>query len=111
MGNSGPGLHQIRSFGIRNLKGLGYDTKQFNFTVTKLVALDCCNLIPDSHLHQIMCFLLAELESYTRDGKEPKYTKMKPFIILLYLDTVVEISTTVVSFAWLLDIWTQNSRK
>jgi len=38
-----------------------------------------------------MRFLLAELESYNRDGKEPKHTKIKPFKILLYLDTVAEI--------------------
>jgi len=58
-----------------------------------------------------MRFLLAQLESYTRDGKEPKHTKKKPFIILLYLDTVAEISITVVSFAWHLDTRMQKSQE
>jgi hypothetical protein len=56
-------------------------------------------------------FILAELESYTIDGKEPKHTKMKPFIILFYLDVVVTISTTLASFAWDLDISNQKGQK
>ena len=95
---------------VCNFKGLGYAIREFNFTVTMLTALDCYNPIPDQHLHYILCFILAELGSYTRDGKQPKHTKIKPFIILFYLDTVAAISTTVVTCVWHLDLCTQNSQ-
>jgi hypothetical protein len=111
MGRGGPGLHQMGSFEISNFKSLGYAIRQFNLTATMIIALDCYNPTPISTYPIFCVFFWQNWKVNTREGKQPKYVKMKPFVILFFLDPVAAVSTTVVSFAWHLDICTLNSQK